>query len=60
VFAPNKLGNYLAGFVSQNINASKVLNEMLESFDALRVFFLCNLAWVDYLELDVSLLYIKA
>jgi hypothetical protein len=41
-------------------DASKVLNEMSRSFDALGVFFLGNLAWVSCLELDVSPLYIKA
>jgi hypothetical protein len=40
--------------------ASKVLDEILGSFDAIGVFFLSNLAWVDCLELDASLLYIKA
>jgi hypothetical protein len=40
--------------------ASKVLNETLGSFDATRDFYLGNLTWVDCLELDVSLLYIKA
>jgi hypothetical protein len=60
VFAPNKLGNYLAGFVSQNIRCIKVLNEMACSFDALGIFFLGNLARFGCLELDVSPLYIKA
>ena len=41
-------------------DASKVLNEMLCSFDAPGVFFLGNLARVGCLELDVSPLYMKA
>jgi hypothetical protein len=40
--------------------ASKVLNEMLGSFDAIGDLFLGNLTCVDFLELDASLLYIKA
>jgi hypothetical protein len=60
VFSPNIFGNYFADLLVKTYDASKGLNEMLGSFDAIGVFFLGNLAWVDCLELDVSLLYIKA
>ena len=57
---PTYLATILPDLLVSTYEASKVLNEILGSFDAIRVFFLGNLALVDCLELDVSLLYIKA
>jgi hypothetical protein len=54
------LATTLPDLLVKTYDASKVLNEMLCSFDTIGVFFLDNLAWVDCLELDASLLYIKA
>jgi hypothetical protein len=56
--APTYLATTLPDLLVKTYDASKVLNEML--FDAIGVFFLGNLTWVDCLELDASLLYIKA
>jgi hypothetical protein len=58
--APTYLATTLPDLLVRTYDASKVLNEMLGSFDAMGVFFLGNLAWVYCLELDASLLYIKA
>jgi hypothetical protein len=57
---PTYLATILPNLLVKTYDASKVLNEILESFDAIGVFFLGNLARVDCLELDVSPLYIKA
>ena len=57
---PTYLATTLPDLLVSTYEASKVLNETLGSFDAIGVFFLGNLAWVDCLELDVSPLYIKA
>jgi hypothetical protein len=54
------LATTLPDLLVKTYDASKVLNEMLGSFDAIGVFFLGNLARIDCLELDASLLYIKA
>ena len=56
--APTYLATTLPDLLVSTYEASKVLNEMLCSFDA--IFFLGNLARVGCLELDVSPLYIKA
>jgi hypothetical protein len=53
---PTYLATILPDLLVSTYEASKVLNEMLCSFDAIRVFFLGNLARVDCLELDASLL----
>jgi hypothetical protein len=57
---PTYLATTLPDLLVKTYDASKVLNEILGSFDAIGVFFLGNLARVDCLELDASLLYIKA
>jgi hypothetical protein len=57
---PTYLATTLPDLLVKIYDASKVLNEILGSFDAIGVFFLGNLTWVDCLELDASLLYIKA
>jgi hypothetical protein len=57
---PTYLATTLPDLLVKTYDASKVLNEILESFDAIGVFFLGNFARVDCLELDVSPLYIKA
>jgi hypothetical protein len=57
---PTYLATTLPDLLVKTYDASKVLNEMLWSFDTLGVFFLDNLACVGCLELDVSPLYIKA
>jgi hypothetical protein len=57
---PTYLATTLPDLLVKTYDASKVLNQMLGSFDAIGVFLLGNLAWVDCLELDASLLYIKA
>jgi hypothetical protein len=57
---PTYLATTLPDLLVKTYDTSKVLNEMLCSFDALGVFFLGNLARVGSLELDVSPLYIKA
>jgi hypothetical protein len=53
---PTYLATTLPDLLVKTYDASKVLNEMLCSFDAVGVFFLGNLARVDCLELDASLL----
>jgi hypothetical protein len=58
--APTYLATTLPDLLVKTYEASKVLNEILGSFDAIGDFFLGKLTWVDCLELDVSLLYIKA
>src|SRR5688572_25009014 len=57
---PTYLATTLPDLLVKTYDASKVLNEKLCSFDAIGIFFLGNLARVGCLELDVSLLYIKA
>ena len=57
---PTYLATTLPDLLVKTYDASKVLNEMLCSFDAIGVFFLGNLAWVYCLELDASFLYINA
>jgi hypothetical protein len=57
---PTYLATTLPDLLVNTYEASKVLNEMLWSFDALGVFFSGNLARVGCLELDVSPLYINA
>jgi hypothetical protein len=57
--APTYLATTLPDLLVKTYEASKVLNEILGSFDAIGDFFLGNLTWVDCLELDASLLYIK-
>jgi hypothetical protein len=57
---PTYLATTLPDLLVKTYEASKVLNEILGSFDAIGDFFLGNLTWVDCLELDASLLYIKA
>jgi hypothetical protein len=57
---PTYLATTLPDLLVKIYDASKVLNEILGSFDAIGVFFLGNLTCVDCLELDASLLYIKA
>jgi hypothetical protein len=57
---PTYLATILPDLLVKTYDASKVLNETLGSFDAIGDFFLGNLTWVDCLELDASLLYIKA
>jgi hypothetical protein len=58
--APTYLATTLPDLLVSTYEASKVLNEIIGSFDAIGVFFLGNLTWVDCLEQDASLLYIKA
>jgi hypothetical protein len=58
--APTYLATTLPDLLVKTYEASNVLNEILGSFDAIGDFFLSNLTWVDCLELDASLLYIKA
>jgi hypothetical protein len=57
---PTYLTTTLPDLLVKTYDASKVLNETLSSFDAIRDFFLGNLTRVDCQELDASLLYIKA
>jgi hypothetical protein len=57
---PTYLATTLSDLLVKTYDASKVLNEMLGSFDAIGVLFLGNLTWVDCLELEASFLYIKA
>jgi hypothetical protein len=57
---PTYLATTLPDLLVKTYEASKVLNETLGSFDAMGVFFLGNLTWVDYLELEALFLYIKA
>jgi hypothetical protein len=58
--APTYLATTLPDLLVKTYEASKVLNEIIGSFDAIGDFFLGNLTWVYCLELDASLLYIKA
>jgi hypothetical protein len=51
---PTYLATTLPDLLVKIYEASKVLNEMLGSFDAVGVFFLGNLTWVDCLELEAS------
>ena len=48
--APSYLATTLPDLLLKTYDPSKVLNEMLESFDAIGVFLLGNLARVDCLE----------
>jgi hypothetical protein len=57
---PTYLATTLPDLLVKTYEASKVLNEMLGSFDAIGDFFLGNFTYVDCLEVDASLLYIKA
>ena len=54
---PTYLATTLPDLLVSTKDASKVLNEMLCSFDALTIFFLGILICVEFLELDASLLY---
>jgi hypothetical protein len=58
--APTYLATTLPDLLVKTYETSKVLNEIIGSFDVIGDFFLGNLTWVDCLELDASLLYIKA
>jgi hypothetical protein len=58
--APTYLATTLPDLLVKTYDASKVLNEIIGSFDAVGDFFLGNLTWVDCLELEASFLYIKA
>jgi hypothetical protein len=57
---PTYLATTLPDLLVSTYDTSKVLNEMLGSFDAVGDFYLGNLTWDDCLELEVSFLYIKA
>jgi hypothetical protein len=57
---PTYLATSLPDLLVNTYDASKVLNEILGSFDAVGVFFLGILTCVECLELDDSFLYIKA
>jgi hypothetical protein len=57
---PIYLATILPDLLVITYDTSKVLNEILDSFDVVGVFLLGNLTWVDWLELDASFLYIKA
>jgi hypothetical protein len=54
------LATILPDLLVSTYDASKVLNEMLCSFDVLGVFFLGILTWVECVELEASFLYINA
>jgi hypothetical protein len=58
--SPAYLATTLPDLLVKTYDASKVLNEIVGSFDAIGDFYLGNFARVDCLELDASLLYIKA
>jgi hypothetical protein len=58
--APTYLATILPDLLVKTYDASKVLNEMLCSFDAAGIFFLGILTRVECLELEASFLYIKA
>jgi hypothetical protein len=60
VLAPYIFATILPDLLVSTYDASKVLNEMLCSFDAVGVFFLGNLTCVECLELEASFLYINA
>jgi hypothetical protein len=53
---PTYLATTLPDLLVSTFEASKVLNEMLGSFDAIGVFFLGILTCVERLELEASLL----
>jgi hypothetical protein len=57
---PTYLATTLPDLLVKTYDASKVLNEMLGTFDVVGVFFLGILTWVECLELDASFLYKKA
>jgi hypothetical protein len=57
---PTYLATTLSDLLVSTYDASKVLNEMLGSFDAAGVFLLGILTRVECLELEASFLYIKA
>jgi hypothetical protein len=57
---PTYLATTLPDLLVKTYEASKVLNEMLWSFDVVEDFFLGNLTCVGCLELDALFLYIKA
>jgi hypothetical protein len=57
---PIYLATILPDLLVKTQDASKVLNEILGSFDTVGVFFLGNLTWVDCIQLEASFLYIKA
>jgi hypothetical protein len=57
---PTYLATTLPDLLVKTYDASKVLNEMLCSFDAAGVFFLGILTCVECLELEASFLYINA
>jgi hypothetical protein len=54
------LATTLPDLLVSTYEALKVLNETLGSFDAIGGLFLGILTWVECLELEASLLYIKA
>jgi hypothetical protein len=53
---PTYLATTLPDLLVKTYDASKVLNEMLGSFDAIGDFFLGILTWVERLELEASFL----
>jgi hypothetical protein len=57
---PTYLATTFPDLLVSTYDASKILNEMLGSFDAAGVFFLVILTRVECVELEVSFLYIKA
>jgi hypothetical protein len=54
--APTYLATTLPDLLVKTYDASKVLNEMLCSFDTIGDFFLGILTWVERLELEASFL----
>jgi hypothetical protein len=54
--APTYLATTLPDLLVSTYDASKVLNEMLGSFDAIGDFFIGILTWVERLELEASFL----
>jgi hypothetical protein len=58
--SPTYLATTLPDLLVKTYDASKVLNEMLGSLDAIEIFFLGILTCVECLELEASFLYIKA
>jgi hypothetical protein len=55
-FSPTYLATTLPYLLVKTYDASKVLNEMLGSVDAIGVFFLDILTYVECLKLDASFL----
>jgi hypothetical protein len=53
---PTYLATTLRDLLVSTYDASKVLNEMLGSFDAIGDFFIGILTWVERLELEASFL----